>query len=176
MEKPVILRTHGARLQVIEIGRLQIDVALIGSSAADDYGICTGCIGPNACGALRYSMVDAHNAGCVVAITDNLVESPCVPASISQRYVGFVVKVDQIGRGVARLTKSPRDLMIAERTVDLISDSCHFRESFFFQTGAGVILIAITKYLAERMKERGVKTSFALGSGPTWSVVHRSPV
>ena len=172
MENPVILRTHGARPHAIEMGQLQIDVAFIGASAADDYGNCTGCIGPNACGALGYSMVDAHNAGCVVVITDNLVEYPCVPASISQQYVDFVVKVDQIGdpdkigKGAARLTKNPRDLMIAERTVDLISASRRFREGFSFQTGAGAIPIAITKYLAERMKERGVKASFALGGIP----------
>lgn len=120
MENPVILRTHGARPHAIEMGRLQIDVAFIGASAADDYGNCTGCIGPNACGAMGYSFVDAHNAGCVIVVTDNLVEYPCVPASISQQYVDFVVKVDQvgdpekIGKGAARLTKNPRDLMIAE--------------------------------------------------------------
>ena len=85
MENPVILRTHGARPHAIEMGRLQIDVAFIGASAADDYGNCTGCIGPNACGAMGDSFVDAHNAGCVIVVTDNLVEYPCVPASISQQ-------------------------------------------------------------------------------------------
>lgn len=172
MENPVILRTHGARPHAIEMGRLQIDVAFIGASAADDYGNCTGCIGPNACGAMGYSFVDAHNAGCVIVVTDNLVEYPCVPASISQQYVDFVVKVDQvgdpekIGKGAARLTKNPRDLMIAERTVELISASRRFKNGFSFQTGAGAIPIAITRYLAQRMKERGVKASFALGGIP----------
>ena len=132
----------------------------------------TGCIGPNACGAMGYSFVDAHNAGCVIVVTDNLVEYPCVPASISQQYVDFVVKVDQvgdpekIGKGAARLTKNPRDLMIAERTVELISASRRFKNGFSFQTGAGAIPIAITRYLAKRMKERGVKASFALGGIP----------
>ena len=172
MEKPVILRTHGARPRAIEAGELQIDVAFIGASAADDYGNCTGCIGPNACGSLGYSMVDAHNAACVIVVTDNLVEYPCVPASISQQYVDYVVKVEQvgdpekIGKGAARLTKNPRDLMIAERTVDLISASRRFKDGFSFQTGAGAIPIAITKHLAERMKQRGVKASFALGGIP----------
>ena len=84
----------------------------------------------------------------------------------------YVVKVDsigdpaKIGAGAARLTKNPRDLMIAERTVDLISASRRFKDGFSFQTGAGAIPIAITKYLAERMKERGVKASFALGGIP----------
>ena len=52
LENPVILRTHGARPRAIEAGELQIDVAFIGASAADDYGNCTGQTGPNACGAL----------------------------------------------------------------------------------------------------------------------------
>jgi len=172
LEQPVILRTHGARPRAIEAGELQIDVAFIGASAADDYGNCTGCIGPNACGALGYSFVDAHHARCVVVITDNLVDYPCVPASISQQYVDYVVKVDQIGdpemigKGAARLTRKPRDLMIAERTVDLIAASRLFRDGFSFQTGASAIAIAATKYLADRMRARGVKASFALGGIP----------
>jgi len=172
MEKPVILRTHGARPRAIEAGELQIDVAFIGASASDDYGNCTGQIGPNACGSLGYAFVDAHNAGCVVVVTDHLVEYPCLPTSISQQYVDYVVKVGQIGdpekigKGAARLTKNPRDLMIAERTADVIAASRLFKDGFSFQTGAGAIAIATTKYLADRMRERGVKASFALGGIP----------
>ena len=172
MENPVILRTHGARPRAIEAGELQIDVAFIGASASDDYGNCTGQVGPNACGSLGYAFVDAHNAGCVVVVTDNLVEYPCLPTSISQQYVDYVVKVDQIGdpekigKGAARLTKNPRDLMIAERTADVIAASRLFKDGFSFQTGAGAIAIATTKYLADRMREHGVKASFALGGIP----------
>lgn len=172
MENPVILRPHGARPRAIEAGELQIDVAFIGASAADDYGNCTGQIGPNACGSLGYSFVDAQNAGCVVVVTDNLVDYPCCPASISQQLVDYVVKVDsigdpaKIGAGAARLTKNPRDLLIAERTVELIAASRLFKNGFSFQTGAGAIPIAITKCLAEKMKERDVKASFALGGIP----------
>ena len=95
--------------------------------------------------------MDAHNAGCVIAVTDNLVPYPCCPASISQQYVDYVVKVDQIGdpdkigKGAARLTKNPRDLLIAERTADVIAASRRFKEGFSFQTGAGAIAIATTK-------------------------------
>ena len=172
METPVILRPHGARPRAIEAGELQIDVAFIGASAADDYGNCTGQIGPNACGSLGYSFVDAQNAGCVIVVTDNLVDYPCCPASISQQLVDYVVKVDsigdpaKIGAGAARLTKNPRDLLIAERTVELIAASRLFKDGFSFQTGAGAIPIAITKCLGEKMKERGVKASFALGGIP----------
>ncbi len=176
LEHPVILRTHGARPRAIEAGELTIDVAFIGASAADDYGNCTGQVGPNACGSLGYSFVDAHNAGCVVVITDNLVEYPCVPASISQQYVDYVVKVDsigdpaKIGAGAARLTKNPRDLMIAERCADLIAASRRFKDGYSFQTGAGAISIAATKYLADRTEAKGIKASFALG-GITAAIV-----
>ena len=172
MDKPVILRPHGARPRAIEAGELQIDVAFIGASAADDYGNCTGCVGPNACGSLGYSFVDAHCARCVIVVTDNLVEYPCLPVSISQQYVDFVVKVERIGepekigKGAARLTKNPRDLLIAERTADLMAASRLFRDGFSFQTGAGAIAIACTKYLADRMRSRGIKASFALGGIP----------
>ena len=68
VKNPVILRTHGARPRAIEAGELTIDVAFIAASAADDYGNCTGLVGPNACGSLGYAFVDAHNAGCVVVV------------------------------------------------------------------------------------------------------------
>lgn len=176
MEKPVILRTHGSRPRAIEAGELMIDVAFIGASAADEYGNATGQIGPNACGSLGYSFVDAQNAAKVVVITDYLVEYPCCPASISQQYVDYVVKVDRIGdpdkigKGAARMTKNPRDLMIAERAADVMAASRLFKENFSFQTGAGAISIACTVYLAERMEQRGVKASFALG-GMTAAIV-----
>jgi len=172
MENPVILRPHGARPRAIEAGELQIDVAFIGASAADDYGNCTGQIGPNACGSMGYAFVDTYHAGCVIVVTDYLVEYPCVPRSISQQYVDYVVEVDsigdpsKIGAGAARVTKNPRDLLIAERTANLIAASRRFKNGFSFQTGAGAISIATTKYLADCMKERGIKAGFALGGIP----------
>ncbi len=176
MDQPVILRPHGARPRAVETGELQIDVAFIGASASDEYGNCTGQIGPNACGSLGYSFVDAENAAQVVIVTDNLVEYPCCPTSISQKYVDYVVVVDQIGdpakigAGAARMTKNPRDLMIAAKAADAIAASRLFKEGFSFQTGAGAISIACTNYLAERMEERGIKASFALG-GMTGNII-----
>ncbi len=169
MDHPVILRPHGARPRAIEAGELTIDVAFIAASAADEMGNCTGQIGKNPCGSLGYSFVDAHNAGKVVVITDTLVPYPCCPASISQQYVDFVVEVEQIGdpakigAGAARLTKNPRDLLIAQRVADVMAASRLFREGYSFQTGAGAISIACTKYLAEKTKEAGITASFALG-------------
>ena len=176
MEEPVILRTHGSRPRAMEAGELMVDVAFIGASAADEYGNATGQIGPNACGSLGYSFVDAQNAAKVIVITDYLVDYPCNPVSISQQYVDYVVKVDRIGdpdkigKGAARMTKNPRDLMIAERAADVMAASRLFKENFSFQTGAGAISIACTNYLADRMEARGVKASFALG-GITAAIV-----
>ena len=172
MEEPVILRPHGARPRAIEAGELAIDVSFIGASASDDYGNCTGLIGPNACGALGYSMVDATSANKVVVITDYLVEYPCVPISISQEFVDYVVQVERvgdnakIGAGAARMTKNPRDLLIAQRVVDVIAASRRFKPGFSFQTGAGSISIACTNFLAQKMEETNIKASFALGGIP----------
>ena len=172
MENPVILRPHGARPRAIESGDLMIDVAFLGASAADEYGNATGQIGPNACGSMGYAFVDAYNAGKVVIITDNLVDYPCAPISISQQYVDYVVKVDcigdpaKIGAGAARMTKNPRDLMIAQRAADAIAASRMFKEGFSFQTGAGAISIACTNFLAEHMEKAGITASFALGGIP----------
>lgn len=169
MDNPVILRPHGARPRAIESGDLLIDVAFLGASAADEYGNATGQIGPNACGSLGYAFVDAYNAGKVVIITDNLVDYPCTPISISQQYVDYVVEVDcigdseKIGTGAARLTRNPRDLMIAQRTADAIAASRRFVEGFSFQTGVGAITIACTGFLAEHMEKKGIKAGFALG-------------
>ncbi|MBQ7566447.1 MAG: citrate lyase subunit alpha [Oscillospiraceae bacterium] len=176
MDEPVILRPHGARPRAIETGDLQIDVAFIGASSSDEYGNCTGQIGPNACGSLGYAFVDASCAAQVVIVTDNLVEYPCCPTSISQQFVDYVVAVEQIGdpvkigAGAARMTKNPRDLMIASKAADAIAASRLFKEGFSFQTGAGAISIACTNYLAERMEERGIHASFALG-GMTANII-----
>ena len=172
MDEPVILRPHGGRPRAIEAGELSIDVAFIGASAADDYGNCTGLAGPNACGALGYSFIDATTAEKVVVITDHLVEYPCIPISISQEYVDYVVAVDsigdtaKIGAGAARVTKNPRDLLIARRAAQVMAASRRFKDGFVFQTGAGAISIACTNYLAQEMEQRGVKAAMALGGIP----------
>jgi citrate lyase subunit alpha/citrate CoA-transferase len=176
MDNPVILRPHGARPRAIETGELEIDVAFIGASSADEYGNATGLAGPNACGALGYSFVDARCAGRVVVITDCLVDYPCVPASISQQYVDFVVVVDQIGdsekigKGAARVTRNPRDLLIAESAARFIAHSGLFADGYSFQTGAGAISIACTNFLADLTEEKGIQASFSLG-GSTSAIV-----
>ena len=176
LAEPVILRPHGARPHAIETGALSIDVAFIGASAADDFGNCTGQVGPNACGSLGYSFIDATSAEHVVVITDNLVPYPCVPISISQMYVDYVVKVAEIGdpkkigAGATRMTKNPRDLLIAQRCADIMAASRLFKDGYSFQTGAGAIPVACTNFLADHTEKAGIQASFALG-GMTGAIV-----
>ena len=176
LAEPVILRPHGSRPHAIETGDLTIDVAFIGASAADDFGNCTGQIGPNACGSLGYSFIDATSADKVVVITDNIVPYPCVPMSISQMYVDYVVKVDEIGdpakigAGATRMTKNPRDLLIAQRCADIMAASRLFKDGYSFQTGAGAIPVACTNFLADYTENADIKASFALG-GMTGAIV-----
>lgn len=176
MEKPVILRPHGARPRAVQAGELTIDVAFIGVSAADEYGNANGMIGDNACGALGYSHVDAQYGRRVIAITDTVVPYPCTPAIIPQEQVDMVVRLDEIGdsaligRGAARLTRNPRDLLIAKNTSDVIAHCGLFRDGFSFQTGAGAIPIACTNYIGRHMAQRGIRAGFALG-GVTSGIV-----
>lgn len=176
LPEPVILRPHGARPRAIREGKLNIDVAFIAVSASDEYGNCTGLIGKNPCGSLGYSFIDAAFASHVVAITDTLVDFPCIPASISQMYVDRVVKIDSIGDpkligvGATRLTRKPRDLQIAEMAADFIRATELYRENLSFQTGVGAISIACTHYLAKHLRADGIKASFALG-GITASII-----
>lgn len=173
LQKPVIIRPHGSRPRAIESGELNIDVAFIAASSADEYGNSTGATGKNICGTLSYSMIDSREAKKVVVITDNLVSYPCIPISISQDNVDYVVVIDEIGkaekisRGAARLTKRPQDLKIAKMAVELIVNSGYFKENFSFQTGAGAIAIACSNFLREEMRKKNIKAKFALGGVTT---------
>ena len=145
LKQPVTLRPHGARPRAIRAGELTIDVAFIGVSAADEYGNANGVVGDNACGALGYSHIDAQYGKTVIAITDTIVPYPCTPAVIPQEQVDMVVQLAEIGdsaligRGAARLTRNPRDLLIAKNTSDVIAHCGLFQDGFSFQTGAGEI-------------------------------------
>ena len=164
-----ILRTHGGRVRAIEDGDLHIDVAFIGAPCADDYGNANGVYGPSACGPLAYSYADAMYADKVVVITDNLVEYPCLPISIPSTHVDLVVEVDRIGdpegivSGTLRITRSPTRLYIAKLAAQFIRESPYWREGLSFQTGAGGISLAVTKFLGEFMEQDGIRASFING-------------
>jgi len=166
---PVLLRSHGGRARAIEAGDLSIDVAFIAAPSADNYGNITGSEGSSACGSLGYCFADACYAKKVIAITDNLLQYPLSPISVSQNYVDFVVKVAQIGdpsgivSGTLQVTRDPIRLIIAENAARVIDASGLIQEGFSFQTGAGGISLAAGEFIREIMIKRKIRGSFGSG-------------
>lgn len=144
-------------------------MAFLGAPACDEYGNANGFSGPSACGSLGYALVDANYAEEVVLITDNLVKYPCLPASINQTQVDYVVQVESIGdpkgivSGAIRSTTNPKDILIAENAVKAILASGYFKDGFSYQTGAAGASLAVTALLREKMIEQNIKGSFGLG-------------
>lgn len=169
MDEPVIIRSHGGRARAIEAGDIKIDVAFLGAASSDEYGNASGSRGVANCGSLGYGIIDAMYADKVVIITDCLVDFPNVPASISQTYVDYVVKVDKIGdpegiaKGATRYTKNPKELLMAEYASKVIVESGYFKDGFSFQTGTGGATLAVSRFLRDEMIKAGVKATFALG-------------
>ena len=112
----------------------------------------------------------------VVLLTEELVEFPNAPASISQDQVDYIVKVEQVGDpskisvGAARVTSNPRELLIARYAADVIEHGGYFRDGFSLQTGSGASSTAATRFLEQRMRRKNIKASFALG-GITGGIV-----
>jgi citrate lyase subunit alpha/citrate CoA-transferase len=141
-----VLRSHGGRWQAIQDGEVKIDVAVIAAPSADPFGNCDGSHGPSACGSLGFNNVD------------------------------YVVEVDSIGdpekivSGTTRITRSPERLMIARNVASLLKETGIMREGFSFQAGAGGIALAFVDYLAELMREAGVKARFVRGGSTRYLV------
>lgn len=169
MENPVLIHSHGGRARAIASGSLKIDVTFLGVPSSDVYGNANGYTGKSACGSLGYAKVDSEFADKVVLITDYMVDYPNTPFSIHQNQVDYIVKVDSvgdpegIGTGATRITKNPRDLLIAQNAAEVIIASGYFEDGFSFQTGSGGASLATTKFLSEEMIEKGITASFALG-------------
>jgi len=169
MEHPVLFHSHGGRARAIEVGQIRIDVAFLGVPSCDVYGNSNGYTGPSACGSLGYAIVDAKHADKVVLITDYIADYPNTPFSIDQDLVDYIVKVDAVGdpekisTGATRITKNPRDLLIAQNAADFIAASPYFEDGFSMQTGSGGAALATTRYLTDYMEKRNITCSWALG-------------
>jgi citrate lyase subunit alpha/citrate CoA-transferase len=128
------------------------------------------------CGSMGYAKCDAQYAKKTVIITNNIVHFPNVPFGIPESDVDFVVRVDEIGdpagimSGATRFTTNPKELVMAESAAEVIEASGRLVEGFSFQTGTGGASLAVTRFLRDRMKARGITASFALG-GITGSIV-----
>ena len=164
-----IMRSHGGRVRAIEAGEVHIDIAFIGAPTCDEYGNMKANGGKSDCGVLSYAMVDAQYADKVVAVTDCLVPSPNLPASISQVDVDYVVVVDEIGNpakiatGAAKPTTDVRKIMMADYCTQFVINTPYFKDGFTYQTGVGGASIASTISLGKIMKERGIKMKFGVG-------------
>ena len=173
MDEPVVFRSHGGRGSAIANGDLHIDVAFLGASSCDPAGnACGYSRSENAksiCGSLGYALPDAQYADKVVILTDDLVDYPNTPNSISERNVDYVVVVDSVGdsskisSGAIRDTKNPRDILLAQTAAKVIINSGYFKEGFSIQTGSGGASLAAVKYIRESMIEKGIHASYALG-------------
>ncbi|MEH7547814.1 citrate lyase subunit alpha [Neobacillus vireti] len=173
MNIPVVINSHGGRARAIASGELPIDVAFLGVPSCDPAGNANGYSRDNSalseCGSLGYAKVDAQYANKVVLITDHLVEYPNTPFGIPESQVDYIVVVDSIGdpkgimSGATRFTKNPKDLLIAQSAADVIAASGYFEDGFSLQTGSGGASLAATRFLREKMIERNITASFALG-------------
>ena len=169
LKTPCIIRPHGGRVRAIEQGEVHIDVAFIGAPTSDEYGNARGTGGKSDCGGLSYAMVDAKFADKVVVITDYLVPFPNFPPSIQAVDVDYVVVVDEIGdpgkiaSKAARITKDPRELMMAEECAKIMAATPYFKDGFSFQTGVGGASLAVNLFLESLMKERNIKMKWAIG-------------
>ncbi|XKM14374.1 citrate lyase subunit alpha [Orbaceae bacterium ac157xtp] len=176
MDKPVHIHSHGGRVKLIQTGEINIDIAFLAVSTADELGNANGVSGKSQCGSLGYAMVDAQFAKKVVLLTEDIVSYPNNPASIRQDQVDYIVKVDEVGDpskisvGATRITSNPRELMIARYAADIIEHSGYFEDGFSLQTGTGASSTAATRFLESKMRAKNITAGFALG-GITASIV-----
>jgi citrate lyase subunit alpha/citrate CoA-transferase len=176
MRGVAVLRSHGGRYRSIQDGDVHVDVAVIAAPAADPFGNCSGTLGPSACGPLGFAHADAQYADHVIAATDHLVPFPCAPWDIPGGYVDQVVQLERIGdpsrivSGTTAITRSPDRLLIAEYAARFVRDAGIMRPGFSFQAGAGGTSLAFTIYLAELMRQSGVRARFIRGGSTRYLV------
>jgi len=171
-----LLRSHGGRAQAIQDGEVHIDIAVVAAPTADRFGNANAIHGHVACGVLGYAPADVTYADRTIVVTNNLVPFPAIPIQLSGTYVDMVVRQDNIGdpgkivSGTTQVTRSPDRLYIAELTAKFIRDSGIMRDGFSFQAGAGGVSLAFAIYLADMMKQAGVKAGWLHGGSTRYLV------
>lgn len=169
LSSPVILRSHGGRWAAVKRGELHPNIAIIAASTSDECGNCTGIIGKSAFGPISYSQVDAMYADHVIIVSDNILHYPSPYQDVQERFVDYVVEMDQIGNpkkimsGTTKITEDPMKLQIAHECVDLMDAAGLIKDGMVFQSGAGGISLAAMKFLDERLEEKNVVASTATG-------------
>lgn len=169
MTEPVHIHSHGGRVHLIQSGEIAIDVAFLGVPCCDVLGNANGTGGKSRCGSLGYAMVDAQYAKHVVLLSEEIVAYPNNPRSIRQDQVDSIVVVGEVGdptrisSGATRITKNPRELLLARWTAEVVKKSGYLEDGFSMQMGTGGASLAVAPFLQGEMEKRGIKASFALG-------------
>lgn len=164
----LVMQSHGGRARAIMEGSVKIDVAFIGAPATDVHGNISATEGKAFCGTLGYAIADSIMAEKTVAITDTILELEGKTEIPSER-IDYILKVDSIGdpngiiSGTTRITKDPVGLRIAQKAVDVMVATGLVKEGMCYQSGAGGVSLAVTKFLGDYMESEGIKGKFASG-------------
>lgn len=164
----LVMQSHGGRARAIMEGSVKIDVAFIGAPATDVHGNISATEGKAFCGTLGYAIADSIMAEKTVAITDTIIPLEGKTEIPSER-IDYILKVDSIGdpngiiSGTTRITKDPVGLRIAQKAVEVMVATGLVREGMCYQSGAGGVSLAVTKFLGDYMEREGIKGKFASG-------------
>lgn len=164
----LVMQSHGGRARAIMEGSVKINVAFIGAPATDVHGNISATEGKAFCGTLGYAIADSIKAEKTVAITDTILELEGKTEIPSER-IDYILKVDSIGdpngiiSGTTRITKDPVGLRIAQKAVEVMVATGLVKEGMCYQSGAGGVSLAVTKFLGDYMEREGIKGKFASG-------------
>ncbi|MFR7836132.1 MAG: citrate lyase subunit alpha, partial [Ezakiella sp.] len=164
----LVMQSHGGRARAIMEGTVKIDVAFIGAPATDIHGNISATEGKAFCGTLGYAIADSIMAEKTVAITDTIIPLEGKTEIPSER-IDYILKVDSIGdpngiiSGTTRITKDPVGLRIAQKAVEVMVATGLVKEGMCYQSGAGGVSLAVTKFLGDYMEREGIKGKFASG-------------
>lgn len=168
LQGKVLMQSHGGRAKAIMDGRVKIDVAFIASPACDARGNISAVDGEAFCGTLGYAIADSIMADKKVAITDTILELESHTEIPSER-IDYILKVDSIGdpkgivSGTTRITKDPVGLRIGQKAVEVMVATGLVKDGMNYQSGAGGVSLAVTKFLGDYMKSNNIKGEFASG-------------
>lgn len=164
----LVMQSHGGRARAIMEGSVKIDVAFIGAPATDVHGNISATEGKAFCGTLGYAIADSIMAEKTVAITDTILPLEGKTEIPSER-IDYILQVDTIGdpngiiSGTTRITKDPVGLRIAQKAVEVMVATGLVKEGMCYQSGAGGVSLAVTKFLGDYMEREGIKGKFASG-------------
>lgn len=164
----LVMQSHGGRARAIMEGSVKIDVAFIGAPATDIHGNISATEGKAFCGTLGYAIADSIMAEKTVAITDTILPLEGKTEIPSER-IDYILQVDSIGdpngiiSGTTRITKDPVGLRIAQKAVEVMVATGLVKEGMCYQSGAGGVSLAVTKFLGDYMEREGIKGKFASG-------------